>query len=276
MTTHHPLFALRALALLVAMALLLAASGWLWAGRDGAIFALALSAFQTVIMPMIGTRTVMRMLRAEPVTPFQLPELYDIAMPLAQRAGLSRVPDIYLTPSNSIEAMAVSGGKDDALALSAGALTALGPREMAGVLAHEMSHLAAGDIRLFRVVGAMAVTVRFLSVVGVIYSLLLGLMSGGTEPPLIIVAGFFIIPMAATLAEAALWRTREFAADAGAVRLTGDPRGLANALFRIERLHAPWLRLITRARGIVIPGVLRTHPPTRQRIERLLRERQSY
>jgi heat shock protein HtpX len=269
-----PWLAARAFGLVAVMAALMAGMGWLWAGPTGVGLALALAAAEAALLPVAGPRTVMRMMRGQPLPWPQGAEIHAMAETLARRAGLARRPGLYITPGPAVEAVAVGGREEDVVALSAGALRHLSPREMAGVLAHEISHLASGDIRLFRLVGAMAASIRALGLAGASFAGVLVL--GGDDPAGIggFLAAFVAAPLLATLAEAALWRLREFAADDGAVALTGDPAGLASALGRIEVLHGDPLWRLLRGLRRTAPGpaALRTHPRTRDRIARLLRQ----
>lgn len=268
-----PLLRAQAVGLVILTAGLMAGMGWLWAGPTGVAAALAVGAVEALLLPAAGPSTILRMMRAHPIPPLHSAELYAIAETLARRAGLPVCPRLYITPSPAVDALAVAG-RDGAhvIALSAGALRHLSPREMAGVLGHEMTHLASGDVRLFRLVGAMATSVRSLGVAGVLFLTVVALF-GGAVPgyPLFLVA-FLAGPLIATLAEATLWRLREYAADDGAVTLTGDAHGLATALRRIETLHGNplWRLLRGLRRRPDQPTPLRTHPRTEDRIARLL------
>lgn len=260
----------RAIAIGVALSALLAAMGWLWAAGDGVVVAIAAVIAQVVFMPAARAAPVLRLLGALPVSRFQAPELHDMATMLAERAGLPGPPRLYVMPAPAIEALSVDGREQHAVIVSSGALRHLDPREMQAVLAHEIAHLATGDIRLFRIAGALGGTVRALGAVGFVFVGTLMVFGGASVEPWGLL-GFAFAPLAATLLEVALWRTREYAADAEAAALTGDPEGLARALLRIETLHAgPWSRLLRGARRVMLPGLLRTHPRTQDRIRRLL------
>lgn len=276
-TAGDPVLKAQALGLIGLMGALMVGLGWLWAGTWGVVAALVVAAAEVFLLPTAGPRTIMRMLRARPIPLVAAPDLHALAATLARRAGLSSRPRLFVTPSPAVEAMAVSGddaADDDAghaVALSRGALATLTPREMSGVLAHELTHLAAGDVRLFRLVGGMAASVRALGLAGAGFCLVLVLSGApGYVLPLLI---FVAAPLLATLAEVALWRLREYAADDGAVALTGDPLGLASALRRIEALHGnPLWRFLRGLRRVSVPAPLRTHPQTEDRVARLLRK----
>ncbi len=204
------------------------------------------------------------------------PELTQLSLELARRAGLPRAPVLYLLPAPEPQAMAVGGRSDPALAVTPALLRQLGPRELAGVLAHEIAHLRHGDTRLMAAAhgfGRMAELAGQLGGLMLLTNLLLGLFVGrwAFAPGAVLL--FLLAPTVTGLLRLALSRLREFEADRGAVELTGDPRGLASALQRIEQRRrgllarlAPWVA-VPRRGG---PALLQTHPPTEQRIRRLL------
>lgn len=269
-----PMLTAQAVGLVVLTAALMAGMGWLWAGPIGVAIALAVAAMEALLLPAAGPSTILRVLRAYPLPPLYAAELYAISDTLARRAGLPAAPRLFITSSPAVEAMAVAGARDDAaVVLSAGALRHLSPREMAGVLGHEISHLAAGDVRLFRLVGAMAASVRTMGVAGVAFVLVAAALDGLMPGTTLFLLAFIAGPLIATLAEAGLWRLREYAADDGAVSLTGDAQGLATALHHIETLHGnPLWRVLRGLRRSPdsAPAPLRSHPQTRDRIARLL------
>ncbi|HYD31267.1 MAG TPA: M48 family metalloprotease, partial [Azospirillaceae bacterium] len=111
---------------------------------------------------------------------------------------------------------------------------------------------------------------RWTALFGLVMCLALLLMAGAVEVSWWTVAVLGIASPVVAILELAFWRNREFAADLGAVRLTGDPMGLVSALERIDRLERrgwPWLLGRT---SPLPPMLLRTHPPTHERVERLL------
>ena len=277
--------ALRALGLGGAMLLLLAALGWVWAGGTGVAVALATALATAFLLPVAGPDLALRLLGGRLLPAWQALDLYALADRLARRAGLTSPPTLYVTPTPLIEVVAVAGTETqaDGIALSSGALRTLPPAEIEAVMAHEISHLASGDLRLFRIIGAVGATIRILAVVGLGFTLAALLAAPaadagagetlGLSP--VVVLLFAISPLAATLLELALWRSREYAADAGAARLVGSPLPLVSALRRIDALHqSPWINRMLRrnVQAVALPGLLRTHPATEQRVQRLLHD----
>jgi heat shock protein HtpX len=167
-----------------------------------------------------------------------------------------------------------TGGRDDAaIVLSDGLLRRLGQREITGVLAHELAHVANGDIQVM----AFADTVsRITGLLGLFGQLLLILsvplvLLGFEAPPLgallVLIAG----PTLSALAQLALSRNREYEADRTAAELSGDPAGLASALDKLERYQGRfWEQVMLPGRHLPDPSLLRTHPPTEERIARLM------
>ena len=167
--------------------------------------------------------------------------------------------------------MAFSTGSADepAIAVSTGALERMSEAELAGMYAHEIAHLASGDIALRTLSELMGRFTRALSLFGLFAALWLAL-TGDARVPLGAVLVLAVAPTAIAPLQLALSRNREFEADALAVALTGDARGLASALRQLEEEQHSLLRRLfwPHARGEV-PGWLRTHPRTEDRIARL-------
>ena len=162
--------------------------------------------------------------------------------------------------------------KDAALVLTDGIIRQLSLRELTGVLAHEISHAAHNDIAIMgfadllnRITAGFSLFGQFLVLIN-LPLVLFGGYSFNWLPILLLVAS----PTIATLLQLALSRTREFEADLGAARLTGDPLGLASALSRLEHSSGSWLtRVLFPGRKETQPSLIRTHPHTEERIDRL-------
>jgi heat shock protein HtpX len=146
-------------------------------------------------------------------------------------------------------------------------------RELTGVVAHEMSHVTNEDTRVMMladVIGRMTASLSFIGQILIFINLPLFLMGQAHIPWLAIVL-LLAAPSISSLLQLALSRTREFDADLVAVRLTGDPRGLASALAKMERYQGGWLGTIFMpGRRQPDPSLLRTHPRTEERVRRLL------
>ena len=192
---------------------------------------------------------------------------------IARRAGFPRTPSLYLVPSRVLNAFAVGTRDNAAIAVTDGMLRSLSLRELAGVLAHEISHIRNRDLwvmNLADTISRLTAVMSFLGMMMLIFLLpliLLGLVSFPVLLPVVLI----FAPTVGNLLQLALSRTREYDADADAAELTGDPRGLASALAKMERLQGRlWETILFPGQRIPDPSLLRTHPPTQERIDRLL------
>lgn len=256
----------------VLMALLLAvfaACAWLVGGTESvAALGIALGIVY-LITPRIDPRYLMRLYKARPIA--STSPLYGIARSVAARAGLMRVPELYLVPSGAPNAFAIGDREHAAIALSAGSLRLLDRREIIGVLAHETAHIAHGDSNLSILIEMIRRMTGVAALVGLFLLFAAWMQMPGLEVsvwmPLIFLCG----PAAAFLLQRALSRVTEHLADARAVALTGDPRGLASALAKINRAtRTLWERFIGRSAPEVLPSILQTHPQIEDRVRRLL------
>lgn len=261
-----------ALASLAALGLVLGLVGWLLSGLSGLAVAVIAMAATIVLVPKVPVDLAMRVIGARPVHPEQAPGLYTLLIELSDAAGLAAPPILYRIRGGRVTAVAVGDSARSALALSDGMTMVMDEREMRGVLAHEIAHIAAEDTTLMNLAAAVGRVIHTLAIFGLIAAVLVVLLTA--EPVTIwAVAVIALAPWAATLLHLALMRRREFAADADAVRLTGDPVGLARALVKLETLPGGGLaRLIGGGPGRRrrSGGFLRTHPSTKARIERLV------
>lgn len=272
-TRHRGSHLLQSLALLGAMAALLAALGWILAGPDGLVMAMILLLLLSVLSPNLPAGLMLRLLWARPMPPQLLARLQPLLKHLAMRAELPAVPRLFLLPGAAPNALTF-GRRDDAwLGLTEGLLLGLERRELVGVLAHEISHIRNNDLWIMELAGLFQRLAGILALAGALM-LLLGLpllVLGQLHINWAAVALLLLAPTLVTLMQLGLSRVREFDADLEAVRLTGDPLGLASALRRIEQFESHWLRRLLLP-GLRAPGqdLLRSHPATGSRIERLL------
>lgn len=205
--------------------------------------------------------------------PAEAPQLFDMLQRLVRVAGLEHVPQIYVLPSGNGEALTTGIGRQARLLLSRGLLQALSNRELLAVMAHEVSHIRNLDLPLFAMAGAMQRLTRmitgFLTVLVIVFFPLI--LAGVPVVPLRALLYMAVAPLVTVLVQFALLRTREFQADIGAAELTGDPDALASALSKLDALHQPmWnLFILTGQRRSALGELLRTHPSTAERIDRL-------
>lgn len=202
---------------------------------------------------------------------YNAPELSRMNARLAGRAGLQRIPELYLVPSVIPNAFTFGNRDRASIFVTQGLLNRLDAREVEGVLAHEMSHIRHNDLFMFRVAEVVRQTTTLISRFGwllLLFSLPFLLFSSASFP-LGLLAIMIGAPFVSLFLQLALFRTREFSADIGAVELTRDPYGLASALERIERPGNDLFSILFPLPRRDESGLLRTHPATSERIRRL-------
>ncbi|MEE9149585.1 MAG: zinc metalloprotease HtpX, partial [Candidatus Tectomicrobia bacterium] len=199
--------------------------------------------------------------------------LYRLLHALAQRAKLTTLPHLYLVPSATMNAFTVGPRHDAAIAVTDGLVHGLNQRQLTGVLAHEISHIRHNDTW---VMGLAEVVRRVTSGLALAGHLLLWvsipmMLLGASAPTWWLFLLLMTAPTLSALMHLALSRTREFDADLDAIRLTGDPAGLASALDTLERGQGGLLgRMFGPRQRHADSAWLRTHPTTAERIRRLV------
>ena len=258
--------------LLGGIILLLALCGWVLFGLDGLIGMALGAALAFVFGPRISPQMVLRMYRAREIRWHDLPEAVHLVEVLAERAGLERPPRLYYVPSAMLNAFTVGTRDDAVIAVTDGMLRALTLREFAGVLAHEISHIRNRDLWLMSVADLAGRLTHLMSLFGffLIFVSIPLWLSGAGGVPILLIPLLLFAPQITMLLQLALSRAREFDADLDAAGLTGDPDGLASALAKLERYQRGiWERIFMPGYRLPEPSVLRTHPPTEERIARL-------
>ncbi|MEO1070472.1 MAG: M48 family metalloprotease, partial [Cyanobacteria bacterium J06638_6] len=212
----------------------------------------------------------------------QAPALYDIVEKLSLGAEIP-MPGIYLIPSPAANAFAT--GRDPshaAVAVTQGIVTMLTTDELEGVIAHELSHIINRDTLTQAVAATVGGAISSLAYMAqwASYGMASNREDGRGPNPLGLLLAIFVAPLAATLIQMTISRTREFEADAGAGRLTQNPRALANALQKLETSARqtpiqgnPAFEPLLIINGFTrqgMAGLFATHPSTEARIEKLL------
>ena len=249
-----------------------AVAGSLLLGDGGLWLALAAAGFTLLLEPAAASGLTLRLYGARPLHPDEAPDLWAVLRELAARAGLPAVPVPHYVPSGVVNAFATGSKHHAAIALTDGLLRSLTPRELTGVLGHEIAHIANEDLRVMGLADSISRLTHLLALLGqlAIVLSLPALLLGVTEanwPALLLLA---VAPQLALLAQLGLSRVREFDADRLAAELTGDPHGLASALAKIERVSRSWRAWLLPGWGNPEPSWLRTHPATEDRIARLM------
>ncbi|MEM1230961.1 MAG: zinc metalloprotease HtpX [Pseudomonadota bacterium] len=261
----------QALLLVIALTAILCLCGYTLGGLLGLGLALAAVAVVVLTATRAAATVVLRMYRAQPVTAANGAELRQLFEALVARTSLTQMPRLYYVPSNIMNAFAVGHGDEASVAVTAGLLQRLNPRELAGVLAHELSHILHRDLFVMGVADALSRITTLCGQVGQIMILLsLPAIFMGYSFPWVAALVLFVAPGLSAMLQLALSRSREYNADVGAVAITGDAYGLASALQKIEQAQGSWFdRLLRPGRRETQPAILRTHPHTDDRIARL-------
>ena len=257
--------------LLGGMVAVLAGLAWMLLGPAGLVWVLLAGGLVSALRPHVPPGWVLSVYGAVPLPPDLAPALHHYVRVLAERARLGTLPVLYLVPSPLVNAFAVGRRGDTALAVTYGLLYRLNSRQLVGVLAHEVCHIRADDVRIMNLSDTVGRLTHGLAYLGLLLLLFAVPMTAtGTTTPLWVAALLIVVPALVTLLQLALSRSREYDADLAAATLTGDPEGLAAALEQLECAEGRlWERVIVPRGRIPDPLLLRTHPPTEERTRRL-------
>ena len=248
------------------------------------LIAFAISVAMNFTAYFFSDKIALKMYRAQPVTREQLPRAYEVVERLAAKDGLP-MPKIYVIPSESPNAFATGRNPQHAsVAVTHGILGLLTDEELEGVLAHELGHVKNRDILTSSIAATLAGAITLIARMGYWASLFGGYgggrggrsRNGGLGALLMLI----VAPIAASLIQLAISRSREYEADATGAHTTGNPYALARALQKLEdyskrvpleaTASTAHLFIIAPLIGGGVGRLFSTHPPTRERIRRLI------
>ena len=272
---------LRTGVLIAALTALFMAVGYWVSGPQGMVVALLVAAAMNLVTYWTADRLVLMMYGAHEVDESQAPVLLRIVRELAKRAGLP-MPKVYLIDSEQPNAFATGRNPSHAaVAVTRGLLRLLPEREVAGVLAHELAHVKSHDTLTMTITATIAGTIGMLAN----FLFFFAPSRNGERNHPGALAGLVVMllaPLAATLVQLAISRTREYAADRPGAAILGEPMALASALAHIhagaqripnedaERNPATaHVFIINPLSGAHLGGLFSTHPPVEDRIARL-------
>jgi heat shock protein HtpX len=267
--------------LLTALTLLLMFFGQYFCGHNGMMLALAFAAVMNFVSYFFSDKIALAMYRAQPVTREQLPRAYEIVERLTQKIGIP-MPKIYVIPTESPNAFATGRNPSHAsVAMTHGILGLLNDEELEGVLAHELGHVNNRDILISSVAATIAGAITMLASMGR-FAMIFGGGGGGRDRRGGGLSALFMLivaPIAATLIQLAVSRSREYQADATGAHFTGNPYALASALQKLDAYarqvpmqatpSTAHLFIIQPLLGVNFGNLFSTHPPIAKRIERL-------
>lgn len=265
--------------LMAALTALLGAVGGAFGGQTGLVLALGFAGAMNLFMYWNSSSMVLRMYRARVVDRVQAPELFEMVDRLRQRAGLP-MPTVAIAPHDQPNAFAT--GRDEAHAtvcVTEGLMKLTTREELEGVIAHELAHIKNRDMLLQTVTATMAGAIGSLAQMAFFFG---GRDEDGNSNPLAGLVMLIVAPLAASLIQFAISRQREFKADAVGAEISGNPRGLAGALQKLEAYAkripmdvapaAAPLAIVSplAAFGGGMMSLFSTHPSTQERVARLM------
>ena len=270
--------------LLALLTIFLVLIGSYFGGRNGMVFAFILSVAFNFGTYFFSDKLALSMYRAQPATRDQLPRVYAVVERLSAKQGLP-IPRIYVIPSESPNAFATGRNPQHAsVAVTHGILNLLDDEELEGVLAHELGHVRNRDILTSSIAATLAGAITMLARMGYWASLFGGYggrddrdRGGGLTGLLMLI----LAPIAATLIQLAISRSREYEADATGAKETGNPYALARALQKLDNYsrRIPLQASPSTAHLFIVAPLLgsggfanlfSTHPPIKDRIHRLI------
>ena len=273
--------------LLAALTALVVWIGQMVGGPNGAVLALIMAGAMNFFSYWFSDKIVLRMYGAQEITANDDSELYGLVQDLTARAGLP-MPRVYIIPEETPNAFATGRNPEHAaVAVTQGIRRILNKRELAGVLGHELSHVKHRDILISSIAATLAGAISYLA-----YMAQWGMMFGGGRDReegggggniLSLLFMMIVAPLAAMLIQMAVSRSREYGADDGGAKVTGDPLALASALRKLQMgaQNIPMqvndatanatahMFIVNPLTGGGLANLFSTHPPMEERIARL-------
>ena len=265
--------------LMAAITALFMALGTVIGGQKGMMIALIVALGMNFFSYWFSDKMVLKMYNAQEQGPDTM--LYQMVKELSEKAQLP-MPRVYIIPEEAPNAFATGRNPQHAaVAATAGIMRMLDERELRGVMAHELAHVKHRDILISTISATMAGAISMLAN----FAMFFGGRDDEGKPinPIVSILVMLLAPLAASLIQMAISRSREFEADRGGAEISGDPKALARALEKIERYArgmpfttaeqhpaTAQMMIMNPLSGDGIANLFRTHPRTQERIERLM------
>jgi len=224
-------------------------------------------------------KIVLKMYRAQPVSQSDAPELYSMVRRLSQKAELP-MPKVYIIEQAQPNAFATGRNPENGtVAVTTGIMKILTPEELEGVIAHELAHIKHRDILVGTIAATIAGSISYLAQMAQWAMIFGGRDDEEGGNPIVAIVMMIVGPIAAMLVQMAISRSREYGADAGGAKISGNPHYLANAL---KKLHAASQKIpmdanpatshmfiVNPLKGGRLLKLFSTHPPMEERVSRL-------
>ncbi len=278
---HRHRNGLKTAALLGLLTSLILLIGYWFGGSTGLVIAVLVSLGMNAATYFWSDKIALRTMGAKPVTEAQAPEVYAMVRELSAQAG-QPMPRLYVSPTPQPNAFATGRNPQNAaVCVTEGILAALSPRELRGVIGHELSHVYNRDILISSVAAALAGIITMLAQIA--WFIPIGRSDDDDGPGMLGMLMMLILgPLAAAVIQMAISRSREFQADQSGAALTQDPQALADALRKIHRgtqamplpadgqlASTAHLMIDNPFRGGGLRSLFSTHPPMEERVKRL-------
>ena len=273
---------LKTTVLLGALTALLVAAGGLLGGTSGMVLGFVVAVAMNFGSYWFSDRIALKMAGAREVSAQEAPELHEMVGRLAAASGLPK-PRVAVVASDAPNAFATGrNAKNGLVAVTTGILKVLDRRELAAVISHELGHIKNRDILVSAVAATFAGAITMIAQIGQFAMIFGGPSSddedngGGIVGALLMI---FLAPLAATVIQLAISRSREYGADKTGAHVGGDPEALASALEKLEayaqKIPLPvnpavsHLFIVKPLTGVSMQSLFSSHPPTRDRVARL-------
>jgi len=272
---------MKTFAFMAAMVALFMVIGQAIGGRQGMMAALMMALAMNFFAYWFSDSVALRMNGAREITSQDAPDLYQLISSLAGRAGLP-MPKVCVVESDTPNAFATGRNPAHAaVAVTTGLIRLMSRDELEGVIAHELGHIKNRDILISSISATMAGAISYMATMAQ-WSMLFGGRSGDGEGgnPIAGIVSIIVAPLAASLIQMAISRSREYQADATGAAICGSPRGLAQALGELESYNrqlpmsvnpaSAQMYIVNPLAGGTLANLFSTHPPIQERIQRLL------